>query len=426
MLYQLHEWQRAFLGPLSYFAQANARMLNDNSSPLGKLSGAQRLAAGYELMHRLGKEYEKPEFGITSAMAHDHEIAVIERVALDKPFCQLKRFKRFSDDPATIEKMKHDPIVLVVAPLSGHHATLLRDTVRTLLHDHKVYITDWVDARMVPNEFGPFNLDDYVAYIEEFIRHIGAANVHVISVCQPTVPVLAAVSLMAARGEATPRSMTMMGGPIDPRCSPTSVNNLATTQPLSWFQGNVIHTVPANYPGHGREVYPGFLQHAGFIAMNPNRHLNSHWDFYQDLLRGDLEDAESHRKFYDEYNAVLDMPAEFYLDTIEKVFQEFLLPRGLWDVAGERVTPSAIKTSALLTIEGELDDISGLGQTQAAHDLCSGIPTKRRAHKVIDGAGHYGIFSGRRWRETVYPQVRDFIRKFDKVAVAGKKAPAAG
>ena len=426
MLYQLHEWQRAFLGPLSYFAQANARMLNDNSSPLGKLSGAQRLAAGYELMHRLGKEYEKPEFGITSAMAHDHEIAVIERVALDKPFCQLKRFKRFSDDPATIEKMKHDPIVLVVAPLSGHHATLLRDTVRTLLHDHKVYITDWVDARMVPNEFGSFNLDDYVAYIEEFIRHIGAANVHVISVCQPTVPVLAAVSLMAARGEATPRSMTMMGGPIDPRCSPTSVNNLATTQPLSWFQGNVIHTVPANYPGHGREVYPGFLQHAGFIAMNPNRHLNSHWDFYQDLLRGDLEDAESHRKFYDEYNAVLDMPAEFYLDTIEKVFQEFLLPRGLWDVAGERVTPSAIKTSALLTIEGELDDISGLGQTQAAHDLCSGIPTKRRAHKVIDGAGHYGIFSGRRWRETVYPQVRDFIRKFDKVAVAGKKAPAAG
>ncbi|NYE30857.1 poly(3-hydroxybutyrate) depolymerase [Rhodanobacter sp. K2T2] len=426
MLYQLHEWQRAFLGPLSYFAQANARMLNDNSSPLGKLSGAQRIAAGYELMHRLGKEYEKPEFGITSAMAHDHEIAVIERVALDKPFCQLKRFKRFSDDPATIEKMKHDPIVLVVAPLSGHHATLLRDTVRTLLHDHKVYITDWVDARMVPVELGRFDLDDYVGYIEEFIRHIGADNVHVISVCQPTVPVLAAISLMAARGEKTPRSMTMMGGPIDPRRSPTSVNNLATTQPLSWFESNVIHAVPANYPGYGREVYPGFLQHAGFIAMNPNRHLNSHWDFYQDLLRGDMEDAESHRKFYDEYNAVLDMPAEFYLDTIEKVFQEFLLPRGLWDVAGERVTPSAIKTTALLTIEGELDDISGLGQTEAAHELCSGVPAKRRAHKVIEGAGHYGIFSGRRWRETVYPQVRDFIRKFDKVTVVGKKAPAAG
>jgi len=422
MLYQLHEWQRAFLGPLSYFAQANARMLNDNSSPLGKLGGAQRVAAGFELMHRLGKEYEKPEFGITSAVANGHEIAVIERVALDKPFCQLKRFKRFSDDPATIEKMKHDPIVLVVAPLSGHHATLLRDTVRTLLNDHKVYITDWVDARMVPVDLGTFNLDDYVAYIEEFIRHIGAENVHVISVCQPTVPVLAAVSLMAARGEKIPRSMTMMGGPIDPRLSPTGVNNLATTNPLSWFTGNVIHTVPANYPGQGRAVYPGFLQHAGFIAMNPSRHLNSHWDFYQDLMRGDLEDAESHREFYDEYNAVLDMPAEFYLDTIEKVFQEFLLPRGLWDVAGERVTPSAIKTSALLTIEGELDDIAGLGQTEAAHELCSGIPAKRHAHKVIAGAGHYGIFSGRRWRETVYPQVRDFIRKFDKAPA--KKASA--
>ncbi len=298
---------------------------------------SQRLAAGYELIHRLGKDYEKPEFGIHTAIAHEHEIAVIERVALAKPFCQLKRFKRFSDDPATIDKMKNDPVVLVVAPLSGHHATLLRDTVRTLLRDHKVYITDWVDARMVPAAEGTFGLDDYVAYVEEFIRHIGASALHVISVCQPTVPVLAAVSLMAARGEDTPRSLTMMGGPIDPRRSPTSVDNLATNQPLSWFNGNVIHTVPPNYPGRGREVYPGFLQHAGFIAMNPGRHLNSHWDFYQDLLRGDLDDAEAHRKFYDEYNAVLDMPARFYLDTIEKVFQQFLLPRGLWDVAGERV-----------------------------------------------------------------------------------------
>jgi poly(3-hydroxybutyrate) depolymerase len=421
MLYQIHEWQRSFLGPLSYFAQANARMLNDSGSPLAQMPGAQRMAAGYELIHRLGKEYEKPEFGIHSATAHGQEIAVIERVALDKPFCQLKRFKRFSDDPDTIEKMKNDPVVLVVAPLSGHHATLLRDTVRTLLREHKVYITDWVDARMVPTTAGAFSLDDYVGYIEEFIRHIGASELHVISVCQPTVPVLAAVSLMAARGEATPRSMTMMGGPIDPRCSPTSVNNLATKQPLSWFQGNVIHTVPANYPGRGREVYPGFLQHAGFIAMNPGRHLNSHWDFYQDLLRGDLDDAQSHRKFYDEYNAVLDMPAEYYLDTISTVFQQFLLPRGLWDVAGERVDPGAIKQSALLTIEGELDDISGIGQTEAAHGLCSGIPAENSVHKVIEGAGHYGIFSGRRWRETVYPQVRDFIRKFDTAQPVASK-----
>jgi poly(3-hydroxybutyrate) depolymerase len=414
MLYQIHEWQRSFLGPLSHFAHAGARMLNDNSSPFAQLPGAQRMAAGYELMYRLGKEYEKPEFDIHAATAHDQEIAVIERVALGKPFCELKRFKRFSDDPATIAKMKTDPIVLVVAPLSGHHSTLLRDTVRTLLRDHKVYITDWIDARMVPAAEGTFGLDDYIAYIEEFIRHIGARELHVISVCQPTVPVLAAVSLMAARGEDTPLSLTMMGGPIDPRSSPTSVNNLATDRPLSWFKGNVIHTVPTNYPGRGREVYPGFLQHAGFIAMNPNRHMSSHWDFYQDLVRGDLDDAESHRKFYDEYNAVLDMPARFYLDTIEKVFQKFLLPKGLWDVDGERVNPAAIKQSALLTIEGELDDISGLGQTEAAHGLCSGIPAKRRAHKVIEGAGHFGIFSGRRWRETVYPQVRDFIRQFDK------------
>jgi len=421
MLYQIHEWQRAFFGPMSYFAQANAQLLADQHAPFAQLPGAPRLAAGYELLFRLGKEYEKPQFGIHRAAAHGQEIAVIERVALDKPFCQLRRFKRFSDDPATIEKMKTDPIVLVVAPLSGHHATLLRDTVRTLLHDHKVYITDWIDARMVPAAAGTFGLDDYVAYVEEFIRHIGAHELHVISVCQPTVPVLAAVSLMAARGEDTPLSLTMMGGPIDTRRSPTSVDNLATQQPLAWFKGNVIHTVPTNYPGRGREVYPGFLQHAGFIAMNPNRHLKSHWDFYQDLLRGDLDDAEAHRKFYDEYNAVLDMPAKFYLETIDKVFQQFLLPRGLWDVAGERVKPAAITSSALLTIEGELDDISGLGQTAAAHDLCTGIPAGRQARQVIEGAGHFGIFSGRRWREIVYPQVRDFIRQFDRLHQPAKR-----
>ena len=414
MLYQIHEWQRAILGPLSYFAQASARALTDQSNPFSQLPGAQRAAAGYELMYRLGKEYEKPEFGIHSVKAHGQPIAIVERCAMELPFCQLKRFKRFSDAPEVIEQMKNDPAVLVVAPLSGHHATLLRDTVRSLLSDHKVYITDWTDARMVSTEHGAFHLHDYIAYIEQFIRHIGARKLHVISVCQPTVPVLAAISLMAARGEETPLSMTMMGGPIEPRSNPTGVNNLATTQPLSWFKGNVIHTVPPNYPGHGREVYPGFLQHAGFVAMNPSRHMNSHWDFYQNLLRGDLDDAEAHRKFYDEYNAVLDMPAEYYLDTISTVFQQFLLPRGLWDVKGERVRPSAIKDTALLTIEGELDDISGLGQTEAAHDLCSGIPANRRAHKVIEGAGHYGIFSGRRWREIVYPQVRDFIKKFNQ------------
>jgi poly(3-hydroxybutyrate) depolymerase len=423
MLYQLHEWQRAFLGPVSHYAEASARLLTDPSSPLAQLPGAQRMAAGYELVHRLGKDYEKPAFDIHSITnPQGNQIAIIERIDLETPFCQLRRFKRFSDDPETIEKMKSEPVVLVVAPLSGHHATLLRDTVRTLLLDHKVYITDWIDARMIPASAGPFHLDDYVATIEHFIRHIGAESLHVISVCQPTVPVLAAISLMAARGEATPRSMTMMGGPIDPRRSPTSVNNLATQQPLSWFKGNVIHTVPVNYPGHGREVYPGFLQHAGFVAMNPGRHLSSHWDFYLNLLRGDEDDAAAHRKFYDEYNAVLDMPAEYYLDTISTVFQQFLLPRGLWEVNGERVDPATIKRTSLLTIEGELDDISGIGQTEAAHDLCTSIPASRRAHRVIQGAGHYGIFSGRRWRETVYPQIRDFIRRSDMALVSSKRA----
>jgi len=423
MLYQLHEWQRAFLGPVSHYAEASARLLTDPSSPLAQLPGAQRMAAGYELVHRLGKDYEKPAFDIHSITnPQGNQIAIIERIDLETPFCQLRRFKRFSDDPETIEKMKSEPVVLVVAPLSGHHATLLRDTVRTLLLDHKVYITDWIDARMIPASAGLFHLDDYVATIEHFIRHIGAESLHVISVCQPTVPVLAAISLMAARGEATPRSMTMMGGPIDPRRSPTSVNNLATQQPLSWFKGNVIHTVPVNYPGHGREVYPGFLQHAGFVAMNPGRHLSSHWDFYLNLLRGDEDDAAAHRKFYDEYNAVLDMPAEYYLDTISTVFQQFLLPRGLWEVNGERVDPATIKRTSLLTIEGELDDISGIGQTEAAHDLCTSIPASRRAHRVIQGAGHYGIFSGRRWRETVYPQIRDFIRRSDMALVSSKRA----
>ncbi|MEJ7746601.1 MAG: polyhydroxyalkanoate depolymerase, partial [Luteimonas sp.] len=238
-----------------------------------------------------------------------------------------------------------------------------------------------------------------------------ADTLHVISVCQPTVPVLAAISLMASRGEAVPKSMVMMGGPIDPRENPTAVNNLATEKPLDWFRHNVIHSVPYPYPGRGRMVYPGFLQHTGFVAMNPDRHMQSHWDFYQDLVRGDLEDADTHRRFYDEYNAVLDLPAEYYLDTIRVVFQQHLLPRGEWIVDGERVDPAAIKGSALMTIEGELDDISGQGQTRAAHKLCSGIPQDSQLHYTAVGAGHYGIFSGRRWREQVYPQVREFIRK---------------
>jgi len=414
MLYQLHEFNRAMLNPLVAWSDAAARMLSSPDSWLSHLPGAQRTAANCELLYRIGKEYEKPEFNIGAVQVRGRAVPIQEQVALAKPFCNLLRFKRFSDELETLKQLKNDPVVLVVAPLSGHHSTLLRDTVRTLLQDHKVYITDWIDARMVPASAGPFHLNDYVAYIQEFIRHIGARDLHVISVCQPTVPVLAAISLMASSGETTPRTMTMMGGPIDTRLSPTRVSDLATTQPLSWFEANVIHDVPPNYPGSGRRVYPGFLQHAGFMAMNPSRHFQSHWDFYEDLLRGDLEDAQSHRKFYDEYNAVLDMPAEYYLDTVKTVFQEHALPRGTWHVAGQRVAPEDIKTGTLFTIEGELDDISGLGQTQAAHDLCTGLPKNAKRHLTVKGAGHYGIFSGRRWRDVVYPEVREFIRAHAK------------
>ncbi len=416
LLYQMHEMSRAWMAPMTYWAEANARMFSAPDSWLSMLPQAQRFAAGNELLYRIGKDYEKPKFGIHSVTEHGREYPVVEREVLRTPFCRLLRFKRFSDETDGVVDLKNDPPVLVVAPLSGHHSTLLRDTVKTLLRDHKVYITDWVDARMVPNDAGAFTLDDYIATIQDFIRFIGTESLHVISVCQPTVPVLAAVSLMAARDEPTPRSLIMMGGPIDSRESPTAVNNLAAQKPLWWFEQNLIHIVPTNMPGHGRRVYPGFLQHMGFIAMNPERHLMSHWDFYQDLVKGDLSDADAHRRFYDEYNAVLDMPAEYYLDTVRIVFQEHLLPRGLWDVAGERVMPSAIRNTALMTIEGELDDISGAGQTRAAHTLCTGIPEADRAHLTAEGAGHYGIFSGRRWRDQVYPQVRDFIARYASTA----------
>lgn len=423
MLYHLYETQRALLAPFSEFASASAKLYSHPLSPFTHTPMAQRVAAGLDLMHRLAKEYEKPEFGIRGvAIEGDVEVAVQEQVAIRKPFCRLLRFKRFTDNPQALERMKTQPTVLVVAPLSGHHSTLLRDTVRSLLRDHKVYITDWTDARMVPLEDGPFHLNDYVDYVREFIRHIGP-TVHVISVCQPTVPTLAAVSLMAAAGETTPRTMVMMGGPIDARKSPTAVNNLAMNKSHEWFENNVIYRVPPNFPGAGRAVYPGFLQHTGFVAMNPDRHLTSHYDYFLDLVRGDEDSADGHRQFYDEYNAVLDMPAEYYLETIRTVFQEFGLVNGTWLVDGEPVRPQAIRDTALLTIEGELDDISGAGQTRAAHEVCTGVPLARRFHYDVEGAGHYGIFSGRRWREKVYPEVRDFIARFDAEADA-KAAPA--
>ena len=410
MLYQLHEFQKALLQPMSSWARAASQALIDASNPASSLPGSERLSASYELLYRLGKEYKKPEFGIRAVQAHGREVAIHELTTLAKPFCKLIRFKRYSDDVEVIQKLKDDPIVLVVAPLSGHHSTLLRDTIRTLLQDHKVYITDWIDARNVPVAEGEFGLDDYVHYIQEFIRTIGAENLHVISVCQPTVPTLGAISLMASAGEATPASMIMMGGPIDARKSPTAVNNLADQKSYKWFESHVIYKVPPNYVGAGRKVYPGFLQHTGFIAMNPKNHMQSHWDYFQNLVRGDEQDAEGHIRFYDEYNAVLDMDAKFYLDTIKTVFQDYSLPNGQWKVAGDLVKPQDIKKTALLTIEGELDDISGSGQTRAAHELCIGITKDNKAHYEVAGAGHYGIFAGRRWRDKVYPKIKEFVR----------------
>ncbi|HEY1103950.1 MAG TPA: polyhydroxyalkanoate depolymerase [Burkholderiaceae bacterium] len=416
MLYQIYEAQRSLMEPFADFAQAAAKMYGNPGSPLGKNPILQRMSASYDLLYRLGKDYEKPEFGLKTVDADGVEIAIHERIEVSKPFCDLLRFKRFSDNTATLEKLKGQPAVLIVAPLSGHYATLLRDTVKTMLKDHKVYITDWKNARTVPLADGEFHLDDYVNYVQDFIRHLQSiyGNCHVISVCQPTVPVLAAVSLMASRGETTPLSMTMMGGPIDARRSPTAVNNLAMNKSYEWFENNVIFRVPGNFPGAGRRVYPGFLQHTGFVAMNPDRHLSSHYDYFKDLIKGDDASTEAHRKFYDEYNAVLDMDADYYLETIQTVFQDFKLVNGTWDVKSpdgqlERVRPQDITTTALFTVEGELDDISGSGQTAAAHDLCTGIPSPLQKHLEAKGAGHYGIFSGRRWREIVYPDVKAFI-----------------
>lgn len=431
MLYQIYEAQRSLMEPFADFAQAASKLYSNPLSPFGQHPLAQRMSAAYDLLYRLGKDYEKPEFGIKTVAIDGVDVAIHERVEVDKPFCELRRFKRFSDEPQVLEKMKAQPAVLIVAPLSGHYATLLRDTVRSMLHDHKVYITDWRNARTVPLEQGAFHLDDYVNYVQDFIRHLQAeyGNCHVISVCQPTVPVLAAVSLMASRGETTPLSMTMMGGPIDARKSPTAVNNLAMNKSYEWFENNVIYRVPTSFPGAGRRVYPGFLQHSGFVAMNPDRHLSSHYDYFKHLIAGDDASAEAHRQFYDEYNAVLDMDADYYLDTIRVVFQEFRLVHGTWDVMSpdgqlERVRPEDIRTTAHFTVEGELDDISGSGQTEAAHGLCHNVPKARQKHLEVKGAGHYGIFSGRRWREIVYPQVRDFIRQFDQPASAGRKTAA--
>jgi poly(3-hydroxybutyrate) depolymerase len=395
MLYSLYEAQHAWLTPFRLVAEAQHGWLTNPFMPWAEAPFAKKLAASNDLFLRVTQRYAKPEWRIDGV-----EIDVV----LDKPFCRLLHFRPLEPRAAQAPK------VLVVAPLSGHHATLLRDTVRTLIAQHDVWITDWVDARLVPLGEGAFSLADYVDYVCEFVRLL-SPDLHLISVCQPTVPVLCAVSLMAdAREPNAPRTMTMMGGPIDARKSPTAVNNLAMTRPLSWFERHVIQRVPAKYAGFNRRVYPGFLQHMGFVAMNPDKHLNAHWDYFNHLVEGDDESADRHREFYDEYNAVIDLPAEYYLDTVKAVFQSFALPKGRMFIGDRLVRPQTIRDTALLTIEGEFDDISGNGQTEAAHALCLNIPRERREHFLAPRVGHYGIFSGKKWRENIYPRVRDFIR----------------
>ncbi len=408
MLYDHYEsWRRAFK-PASLLAKAWVDTWED---PTREVFPGNWLTAGPELFFRLTKDYEKPAFGIHEVVKDKKTVAVLEQEVDATPFCRLLRFSRLSDDAHLLEKIQAEPSILVVAPLSGHYATLLRDTVRTLLQDHNVYITDWQDARGIPVEDGSFGLDDYVLLLERFMGKLGPSTLHVFAVCQPVVPVLGAISRMSQDGRDVPLSMVLMGGPVDGRKTPTAVNNLATTRPLEWFQSHVIHRVPAPYPGQGRMVYPGFLQHLGFVAMNPSRHAKAHWEFFEDLVRGDRDDAQAHRTFYDEYNAVLDMPAEYYLDTIETVFQRFDLPLGTWRVNQTLVDPSAIRHTALLTIEGERDDIAGRGQTEAAHGLCSGLRPSQHQHLLALGAGHYGLFSGSRWREEIYPVLRAFVQR---------------
>ena len=394
MLYSLYEAHHLAIAPWRYWAELARGWFGHPFSPFTHLPLSRRVAASSDVFLRITERYEKPAWNIPEAQPE---------VVQAKPFCHLTHFKK---------QTPGGPKVLLVAPLSGHHATLLRDTVRSLLADHDVWITDWVNARLVPITKGPFHLADYVDYVRDWIRFL-SPDVHVISVCQPTVPVLAAVSLLAQRNDkGQPVTMIMMGGPIDPRRNPTVVNEFAMGRPHSWFEDKVIHRVPCNYPGFMRKVYPGFLQHLGFIAMNPDRHIDAHRRFFNHLVVGDGDSAASHRRFYDEYNAVLDMPAEYYLDTIRVVFQEFALPNGKMIVHDQLVRPAAIKRSALFTVEGELDDISGNGQTEAAHTLCRSVPAEKRKHLLAKGVGHYGIFSGRKFREQIYPQIRGFIHRW--------------
>ncbi|MGE0754279.1 MAG: polyhydroxyalkanoate depolymerase [Alphaproteobacteria bacterium] len=405
-LYNLHEMHYAAMAPINMLAHASKAIHQHPFSPLSYTAYGKSMAAASELLARVTHRYGKPEFGITHTKVNDQKVAVMQETILHKPFCDLLHFKK--------EGSHAQPRLLITAPMSGHHATLLRGTVEALLPYNDIYITDWRDAREVPLSDGSFSLESYVSYLIEFLQYLDEP-VHMMAVCQPSVPVMVAATVMNQHNDPhTPRSMTLIGGPIDTRRNPTKVNESATQRPLSWFEHHVITRVPFNYPGFMRRVYPGFLQLTGFMTMNLDRHINAHVDLFKHLVVGDGDSAAAHRKFYDEYLSVCDLPAEFYLDCIEQVFQKHLLPKGEFKYKGEIVDPGKITRTALLTLEGELDDISGVGQTEAAQQLCSGLHAKMKKHHLQKGVGHYGIFNGRKFREHIVPIITDFIETHNK------------
>ena len=405
MLYDAYEVQRSFLAGASKLAGLGAGWLNNPSNPWGYSSMGPLVAASLEVFAHAAAPRGKPEFGIAETRVGRKNVAVDEEIVLRKPFGQLKYFRK-------IDAESGRPL-LIVAPMSGHYATLLRGTVERLLPDNDVYITDWRDAKLVPLSDGSFDLDEYIDYLVEFLELIGektGERPHMLAVCQPSVPAFAATALMNQdKNRWRPKTLTMMGGPIDTRQAPTAVNTLATQRPFSWFEQNVIATVPMIYPGAGRKVYPGFLQLAGFMTMNLGSHLISHWEMFKHLVIGDEESAAATQKFYDEYRSVCDMTAEFYLQTVDVVFQQHQLPKGEMEHRGRLVDPAAIRDTALLAIEGERDDISGIGQTKAALDIATRLPRAKKEYFLAPDVGHYGIFNGRKWREKIAPVVEKFI-----------------
>jgi poly(3-hydroxybutyrate) depolymerase len=413
--YQWYEMQHAALGPFRAAADATRMLFQNPINPFAHTTFGKSVAAGCELFERVTRRYGKPEWNIPSTLVGGERVAVTPRTVWERPFCKLVHFER------ALTNLRHPQTkLLIVAPMSGHYATLLRGTVEALLPRHDVYITEWADARMVPAAHGSFDLDDYVDYVVSML-HFLRGDVHVIGVCQPSVPVLAAVSLMEANNDPhVPHSMVLMGGPIDTRVNPTAVSTVAERRGTEWFRDNVITKVPFPHPGMLREVYPGFLQITGFMAMNLDRHIDAYKDMFVHLVHGDGDSAQKHREFYDEYLAVMDLTAEFYLQTVETVFVRHALPKGEMTHRGTPIDPSKIKNVALLTIEGEHDDISGVGQTEAAHRLCPNIPADRKAHYLQLGVGHYGVFNGSRFRAEIAPRIADFAFSAEH---SGKVAP---